>query len=77
MGPHKVHDHFLKRWGKQIHSYADEEGWHYTTTLVQVGNEWNTDWSTSNHYETIINENIMERQFFSGELQGRRYHPYG
>ena len=65
MGPHKVRDHFLKRWGKQIHSYADEEGWHYHhPPLSGVGNEWNTDWSTSNHYETIINENIMERQFF-------------
>lgn len=65
MGPHKIRDHYLERWGSEIGRYADEEAWHYHhPPLSGVGNEWNTDWSTSKQYETIINENIMERRFF-------------
>lgn len=64
-GYHKVRDHYLNRWGRQIESYGDEECWHYHhPPRSGIGNEWSSDWSSSCEYQTIISRQIIERSWF-------------
>ena len=45
--------------------YGDEECWHYHHPPVSgVGNEWSTQWSSSEEYKHIISRQIIEREWF-------------
>ncbi|MDD2822979.1 MAG: hypothetical protein PHQ59_02745 [Candidatus Daviesbacteria bacterium] len=64
-GYHKVYDHYLKTWGKEIKKYGDEIGWHYHHASISgIGNEWGTDWFTNREYENQLCRFIIDCNFF-------------
>lgn len=64
-GYHRVRDHFITRWGGLINEYEDEECWHYHhPPRSGIGNEWSTDWLSSDEYKFIISRQIIERNWF-------------
>ncbi|MFA5933001.1 MAG: hypothetical protein WCV81_01895 [Microgenomates group bacterium] len=65
LGYHKVYDHYLKKWGKQIKKYQDEIGWHYHhASITGIGNEWGLNWFTNREYENQLCRFIIDRKFF-------------
>ncbi|HAF75889.1 MAG TPA: hypothetical protein DCG42_01080, partial [Maribacter sp.] len=64
-GYHKVRDHYINRWGDLIKNYGDEHCWHYHHPPASgVGNEWSSEWSSSEEYKNIISRQIIERKWF-------------
>lgn len=65
LGYHKVYDHYLKTWGKQIKKYGDEIGWHYHhASITGIGNEWGLNWFTNREYENQLCRFLIDRKFF-------------
>lgn len=64
-GYHKVRDHYIERWGKQIEKYGDEHCWHYHhPSKSKIGNEWGFDWNENHEYSNIISRQILDRNWF-------------
>ncbi|NQU32374.1 MAG: methyltransferase domain-containing protein [Bacteroidetes bacterium] len=64
-GYHKVRDHYIERWSKQIEKYGDEDCWHYHhPSKTKIGNEWGFDWTENHEYSTIISRQILDRKWF-------------
>jgi len=64
-GYHKVRDHYIKKWGKEIKRYGDEECWHYHHPHISgVGNKWGLEWDSSIEYKKIISNQIVDRGWF-------------
>lgn len=64
-GYHKVRDHYLENWGKELEKYGDEQCWHYHHPAEsRIGNEWGLDWSLCQEFEQVISRQILERNWF-------------
>jgi hypothetical protein len=67
VGYHHIYDHYLENHLTQEHQSGYNDGiyWHYHhPPLSGVGNEWNTDWTTSDEYYNILNRKIIDRNWF-------------
>lgn len=65
VGYHKIYDHYIKRWGKEIKKYKDEIGWHFHIPAPSgIGNEWGTDWLSTNLHTEILSRMLVDRNFF-------------
>lgn len=65
LGYHAVRDHYLARWGDALAALGDEQCWHYHQPAPSgIGNEWGTDWSTSDEYDRILARQLLERSWF-------------
>lgn len=64
-GYHAVRDHYLARWGDALAALGDEQCWHYHHPAPSgIGNEWGTDWSTSDEHDRILARQLLERGWF-------------
>lgn len=64
-GYHKVRDHYLQKWSKQIEKFGDEQCWHYHhPSNSKIGNEWGFIWNENPEYSNIISRQIIEREWF-------------
>lgn len=65
LGYHKVYDHYVKNWGKQLKKYGDEIAWHYHhPSLSGIGNEWGVNWFDNKEYENLLCRMLIDRQFY-------------
>jgi len=65
VGYHKVFDHYKNKWGKQLKEFGDELGWHYHIPPINgVGNEWGTDWHSTNMHTENLCRMLIDREFF-------------
>ena len=62
---HEVYDHYTKKFGKNFKKYKDGIYWHYhQPALSGIGNEWTTDWTSSQEYFNILSRLISERSYY-------------
>ena len=62
-GYHKIRDHYLRKWGNELHKFDDEYCWHYHhPSSSGIGNEWSTDWNSSEEYVQIICRQIFRKR---------------
>ena len=62
---HQTYDFYLKNFGKNFLNNNDGIYWHYHQPAKSgIGNEWSSDWFSSNEYLNILNKLVAERNFF-------------
>lgn len=65
MGYHKIYDHYINRYGKDMAQHGDGVYWHYHQPAKSgKANEWSADWIFTNEYDNILARLLIERKFF-------------